>query len=365
MADPQPRAPEPSGEDATLARVMRALQEAGADAEVLSSAAAEGQEALARLVARYLTFPGARKYTMAEGIGKAGVDEARARALWRAMGFPEPPEGEKALTDADVEALKVATGLFQRTGLDQAVSLQQARTMSQSAARVAFANQDVIANFTSETDLVKRAEQSIKLANDTLPALDRLFVYMYRRHLAAATEQQLLILEAEEGTAKLSVGFADLSRYTSVSRELDPQELAHLIDGFTAAAADAIVDGGGRLVKTIGDEVMFAALDPGTAAEIALRLLDAISPESGYPPLRVGLATGGVVPREGDLFGRTVNLANRLVVVARPGSILIDRETFAELEGDSRFEITPVPPQHLKGLGRVRPYRLRAAASPS
>jgi len=365
MADPQPRAPEPSGEDATLARVMRALQEAGADAEVLSSAAAEGQEALARLVARYLTFPGARKYTMAEGIGKAGVDEARARALWRAMGFPEPPEGEKALTDADVEALKVATGLFQRTGLDQAVSLQQARTMSQSAARVAFANQDVIANFTSETDLVKRAEQSIKLANDTLPALDRLFVYMYRRHLAAATEQQLLILEAEEGTAKLSVGFADLSRYTSVSRELDPQELAHLIDGFTADAADAIVDGGGRLVKTIGDEVMFAALDAGTVAEIALRLLDAISPERGYPALRVGLATGGVVPREGDLFGRTVNLANRLVVVARPGATLIDRETFAELEGDSRFDITPVPPQHLKGLGRVRPYRLRAAASPS
>jgi adenylate cyclase len=341
------------------------LAEAGADQEVLAAAATEGQEALTRLIARYLTFPGERKYTMSEAIKRVGVEEGRARSLWRAMGFPDVPEGEKAFTDADVEALRVAIELFERVGLDQAVALQQARTMSQSAARVAFSNQDVIANFTSETDLVKRAVQSIKLAKDTLEALDRLLVYMYRRHLAAATEQQLLIQSAEEGEAKLSIGFADLSRYTSVSRELDPQELANLVEGFSAAAADAIVDGGGRLVKTIGDEVMFSALDAGTAADIALRLLDAISPERGYPPLRVGLATGGVVPREGDLFGRTVNLANRLVVVARPGSVLIDRETFAELEGDSRFEISPVPAQQLKGLGRVRPYRLRAAASPS
>jgi adenylate cyclase len=340
---------------------MEALKAAGVDEDLLVPVASEGATSLARVVARYLTFPGARKYTMPEVIKKAGVEETRARALWRAMGFADVPGEEKAFTDADIEALRVATGLFERAGLDQAVALQQARTMGQAAARVAFAHQDVIANFTSETDLVKRAEEAVKFADATLPALDQIFLYMYRRHLAAATEQQLLIMGAEEGTLKMSVGFADLSRYTSVSRELDAGALAALIEGFNAAAADAIVESGGRLVKTIGDEVMFSALDAGQGASIALKLLDVVSPAEGYPALRVGLATGGVIAREGDLFGSTVNLANRLVVVARPGTILVDQATRDALREDERFDVKPVAQRHLKGLGRVRPYRLRTS----
>jgi adenylate cyclase len=341
---------------------MEALIAAGVDKDVLVSVASEGENSLAQMVARYVTFPGARKYTMPQVIEMAGVDEARAQALWRAMGFADVPSDQKAFTDADVETLKLATALFERAGLDQAVALQQARTMGQAAARVAFAHQDVIANFTTETDLVKRAGQAIKFADATLPALDKIFLYMYRRHLAAATEQQLLIMAAEEGTLKMSVGFADLSRYTSVSRELDADALAALIEGFNAAAADAIVESGGRLVKTIGDEVMFAALDAPQAASIALKLLDVVSPAEGYPALRVGVATGGVIAREGDLFGTTVNLANRLVVVARPGTILVDEVTRDALRGDARFDVKPVAQRHLRGLGRVRPYRLRSAA---
>jgi adenylate cyclase len=170
---------------------------------------------------------------------------------------------------------------------------------------------------------------------------------------------------AEEGSADMSVGFADLSRFTSVSRELDARELASLIEGFNAAASDAIVEGGGRIVKTIGDEVMFSALEPAAAASIALRLLDVVSPATGYPDLRVGLASGGVVPREGDLFGSTVNLANRLVVIALPGSVLVDKATRDALAGDPRFDLKPIAPKHLKGLGRVRAYRLRQAPTGS
>jgi len=108
---------------------------------------------------------------------------------------------------------------------------------------------------------------------------------------------------------------------------------------------------------------MFSSLDAEAAAMAALGLLDAVSPDKGYPPLRVGVATGGVIPREGDLFGPTVNLANRLVVVARPGTVLVDRATRDALASDARFEVSPIAARHLKGLGRVRPYRLRAAAA--
>ena len=342
---------------------MDELRAAGVDDQVLAEAAAEGVSAIRRVVARYLTFPGPRKYTKAEVDERSGVDEEYTRALWRAMGFAEPPDDQKAFTDQDVEALQTAARVFERAGLDRPTSLQQARTMGLSVARVAFSNQDVIENFIAEPDPIERAEEAIALAKDTLPSLDALLVYMYRRHLAAATEQQLLITGGEEGGAvNMSVGFADLSRFTSVSRELEPGQLAALVEGFNAEASDVIVQHGGRLVKTIGDEVMFASLDPAQAASIGLTLLDEVSPEKGYTPLRVGLATGDVIAREGDLFGPTVNLANRLVVVARPGTALIDRTTRDALKDDPSFDVMPIAHQHLKGLGRVRPYRLRAAS---
>lgn len=362
MDDPPVQLPT-AEEQAALARVLDELRSAGVDDQILADAAAEGLTAIRRVVARYLTFPGERKYTKFEVYEKSGVDEDYTRALWRAMGFAEPPDEEKAFTDQDVDAVKTAARVFERAGLDRPTALQQARTMSLSVARVAFSNQDVISNFIAEPDPIERSEEAIALAKDTLPSLDTLLVYMYRRHLAAATEQQLLISGGEEGAVNMSVGFADLSRFTSVSRELEPSELAALIEGFTGEASDVIVQHGGRLVKTIGDEVMFASLDAAHAASIALDLLEAVSPEKGYPSLRVGLATGDVIPREGDLFGPTVNLASRLVVVARPGTALIDRATRDALADDARFDSLPIAHRHLKGVGRVRPYRLRAATS--
>jgi len=86
-----------------------------------------------------------------------------------------------------------------------------------------------------------------------------------------------------------------------------------------------------------------------------------VTPDTGLPPLRVGVATGSVIAREGDLFGPTVNLASRLVGVARPDSILVDPTTYDALADDDRFDLKPTPLRHLKGFGRVRPFRLRAA----
>ncbi|HJT37626.1 MAG TPA: adenylate/guanylate cyclase domain-containing protein [Actinomycetota bacterium] len=359
----EPPAPVGPEEQEALRRVLEELFAAGVDQQALADAGARGFSEVSRVAARYLTFPGERVYTMHEVYEKAGVDEDYARGLWRAMGFAHPAEDEKAFTERDVEALKIATRLFERAGLARAVAFQQARTMSQAVSRVAFANQDVIAHFIAEPDQIVRARETTALAKDTLPALDALLVYMYRRHLAAATEQQLLIAQGDAAAVNMSVGFADLSRFTSVSRDLEPDELADLVERFNGDALDVIVQFGGRLVKTIGDEVMFASLEAAPAACIALGLLDAVSPERGYPSLRIGLATGDVVAREGDLFGPTVNLANRLVVVARPGTALIDRRMRDALKDDERFDPAPIAHRHLKGVGRVRPYRLRAAST--
>jgi adenylate cyclase len=349
--------------DDDLDVVAAALRAAGVDDDALAAAANLGPDALVELVTRHLIVPGARRYTPAEVWEAVGATEQEASALWRAMGFPLVPDDERAFTDADVEALGVALGLFERAGMGRAVVLQQARTMSQAAARIAAAHQDVIADVAlgAADDPMGAAVDAVALARDALPALDHLLVYMYRRHLLAAAEQRMRLRSDEPGAARSTVGFADLVGFTARSQEVDAQELADLVDRFNGTAADVVTDGGGRVVKTIGDEVMFTTDDPAAGAAIALELVDAISSATGHTPLRAGVGTGPVVAREGDVFGPTVNLASRLVGAARPSTVLVDRDTADLLGDDDRFTLSPAPAMRLKGLGSIRPYRLRRA----
>ncbi len=221
----------------------------------------------------------------------------------------------------------------------------------------------MIADVVPEASPADAAEEALSLADDTLPTLDRLLVYMYRRHLAAATEQRMLVTPAEAGGIAMSAGFADLAGFTALSQGLDIRELASLIDRFNASTADIVAQLGGRTIKTIGDEVMFGALEPGTAASIALALIDQVSGKDGLPELKVGVASGTVIAREGDLFGPPVNLANRLVTTAIPGSALVDESTRDALAGDTRFQFSPLAKRYLKGFGHVQSFRLRPAGT--
>lgn len=345
-----------------LERLRAKLGEIGVSDEVLAAAVAEGPDGIARMVARYLMFPGERRYTPLEVYTKSGIDEDTAVALWRAMGFPNVPDDEPAFTDADVEALREACGLFDRAGMDRDIVLQQARTMSQAVARIAESHQDVIADIVPVRDPVGAADRALSLADETLPVLDHVLVYMYRRHLAAATERRMLVSPGVEGGVRMSVGFADMTGFTRLSGELDVRELARLVDRFNAASSDSVTNGGGRIVKTIGDEVMFSVHDPDAAASIATDLLANVSATEGLPPLRVGMASGLVIAREGDIFGAPVNLASRLVALARPDSALIDEATHDALAGDPRFAFSSLGRPGLKGFGHVRVYRLRSAA---
>ncbi|MGZ4121538.1 MAG: adenylate/guanylate cyclase domain-containing protein [Actinomycetota bacterium] len=342
-------------------RFAEKLTEAGVDEQTLARAAAEGFDSVRRMITRYIVFPGERRYTPDETYEKAGVEKETAEALWRAMGFPLVPDDEKAFGDADVEALRLAATLFDRTGMDRAVVIQQARAMGQAAARIAAAHQDVIAEVIPDDDPMQAAEEAMQLSDQALPVLDHLLVYMYRRHLAAASELRLLIEPGEEGGATMSVGFADLSGFTALSQDLDVHALAELIDRFNAAAAGLITDSGGRVIKTIGDEVMFATLDPVAAASLALTLIGEMSGAEGLPALKAGVASGTVVPREGDLFGAPVNLAKRLVTIAKPGSVLVDAATKKALGEDGRFHLSPLTRRYMKGFGHVRSFRVRPA----
>ena len=117
----------------------------------------------------------------------------------------------------------------------------------------------------------------------------------------------------------------------------------------------------GRLVKLIGDEVMFVAESASAAADIALALVDAFASHEVLPPVHAGIASGKVVARDGDYSGVVVNLAARALSVAEPSTVLVDRATRTELADDPRFAVGAETEHMLKGFDT--PVPLAAVAS--
>lgn len=129
---------------------------------------------------------------------------------------------------------------------------------------------------------------------------------------------------------QLAVGFADLAGYTGLWEELEPHHLALMLDRFEATTGDVIVAAGANVVKRIGDAVMFVTNAPGIGCALAVDLLEACA-AAKLPKLRVGIAFGDVMVRQGDFYGPTVNLAARLVSSAEAGTALTDASMFERL----------------------------------
>jgi len=290
----------------------------------------------------------------------AGVELDAARRLWQALGFPPVADDERLFSRADADILRIARMLIEDERADPAALVQLARVTGQSLARVADAQ--VTASAERLKGLHTPGQPGVAPASlahriETLaPHLERLLGYVWRRHLLAACLRHSAAPEADRVQV---VGFVDMVGFTSMSQALEAHELARMVDRFEATAYQHIPEHGGRVVKTIGDEVMFAADDAGGGAEIALGLLDAHARDPELPDARAGLARGPVLAWEGDLFGPTVNLASRLVNLARPGSVLVADDLGKELRGDPALALHHLRSVRLQGIGRVRPWVLR------
>ncbi len=142
-------------------------------------------------------------------------------------------------------------------------------------------------------------------------------MYAWRRHLAASAGR---IVDQETASAWMAVGFADLVGFTRLSRQISETELARLVERFESRSADIVASSGGRMIKTLGDSVLWVSDSAARAADIALSLIQAHARVRGMPELRVGLAIGPVIGRMGDVFGTTVNLASRLTSLAPAGA---------------------------------------------
>ncbi len=297
-------------------------------------------------------MPDSRRLSGPELASESGVDLELARRLRRAMGLPDAPLGEDAYLDADVEALRRVRHLVETGRLDNADLLHMARTLGLAAARMA----DAVIGFWTD----RLAETGDELLDrERIDELEKVVGYLFRRHLLdSATRQAGWINSNEEGPV-VAVGFADLVGFTSLSEQLSDRETAELIERFEVLATDQVVGSGGRVIKMIGDEVMFSS-EVDQVGEIALSLAETFdSPD--LPSVRVGVASGSVVSQGGDLFGPVVNLASRATIAARPGSVLISPSLAEVLRDDPRYAVQAIRAHRLKGIGFVRLAVLRRA----
>ena len=304
------------------------------------------------------------RHTSVEVAEAAGVSLGTARRLWRALGFPDAGD-DPAFTDADLDALTLVAKLTSGDVVDFETAIRLTRALGQTVARLADWQVATLAERVENVEAGDDASGSrlftaFQMAHEVEPAFERLLVYAWRRHLAAAVSRVEALGAAEEEllTVNLSVGFADLVSFTKLSNGMDVDMLGDLVEAFESKAADIVAGLGGRVIKTLGDSVLFVTESATAGVETALQIVDAMASEDDLPDVRVGLATGPVVTRLGDVFGSPVNLAARLTTVARRNRVIIDHDTSRRLPRD-RFEVRTLTARPLHGFGSVEPIAVR------
>ncbi|WP_339576615.1 adenylate/guanylate cyclase domain-containing protein [Pseudokineococcus marinus] len=320
-----------------------------------------GPDALAQgaLAAERALLGGEPSLSRREVATAAGVRLRDARALWRALGLPNVESSVPAFTQDDVDALAQVTRLVEDVRLGEERALELARAIGRTMDRLASWQVQLLLEETGSADEVPARLQEV--VEDLGPLLD----YTWRRHLAHALDQLAADRLARDPamTVQRTVGFADIVAFTSVARRVSETELGRLVHRFEVTAADVVARHGGRVITMIGDEVLFACAPGAAPAGIALDLAEAMDEDPDLPRVRVGLATGRVVARLGDLFGTPVNRASRLTAIARPGTVLLDGPTAHPLVGTPGLDLRPLRERELRGLGPVRPWLLRRSTA--
>lgn len=331
-----------------------------------------GRDAIAA-VERALLGEEAR-LTRADVESSSGVPREVASGLWRALGFVAGEDDSPAFTERDVDAVRDVLALMENDLVDLAAAEAIGRAMGKAMATLADVQLQVMAEQLAKMPAMSESiktgpgavvELSLTLGADVLEPLERLMDYVWRRHLVAAAQRALTgaTRELGDGSQPLGVGFCDVVGFTSLSRDLDQEALGELVSSFERVAFDVVITGGGRVVKTLGDEVMFVTDEAVTAARIALDLAAVFEAGRGpVPAVHIGVGYGPALPRHGDVFGPVVNVASRCTGLARAGTVLVDRGMIEELEHHSEFALRRLRPQRVRGYEHLTVAVLRRSA---
>jgi adenylate cyclase len=275
---------------------------------------------------------GGERYTAAQVSELAGVDLDFMVTMRRAMGLPIPEPDEAVFTDTELESARMihvarAAGIADEDIIELMRVLGRGLSHAAEAMR-AIPFKTVVKPGISELDLARGYADAV---SQMYPLVNPLLSNVLLLHLR--TGSQIEVTNALErsggrlpGSREVAVCFADLVGFTRLGELVPPEDLSSLaarLEAITGEVLRAPV----KLVKTIGDAVMLASPEPEPLLDAGLALLDAADAEAeDFPQLRVGAALGPALNRAGDWFGRPVNIASRITQIARPGSLLAERE---------------------------------------
>lgn len=271
-----------------------------------------------------------RTLTRVEVAERAGVPLELAQELWSQLGFPRTADDEVAFTEKDVAALEMTAELVSLGILEPDTRSALVRTWGRSYARLTEWQAELLGGLALQDDHPER--RIGELVEVVTPRVAELQDYVWRRHLVDAAQRLLHTMEEDPEGQRMAVAFTDIVGYTSRSKHLTEAELVELVEMFEDETTRAVTAVDGRVIKTIGDEVLDVADSPRVLVEVALALTARGEDEDDpYPRVRAGIAYGEVTTRLGDVFGATVNIAARLTSHARPGTVLVDRGAFEVL----------------------------------
>ncbi len=304
------------------------------------------------------------EFTADEVAERSGLPVDQARRIWRILGFPEHGD-ERAFTQADVDALSVVVGLLGDDLFDLDLVLNVARGVGLTMARLADWEVGALVQRVDEAyDAAgvpgSPAATAAWLTAEYGESFERLLIHVWRRHLSAAITrmESMRAIADDPHTTDVTVGFADIVGFTALSNELTRQRIGDLVEIFETRCGDVIAGQNGRLIKSMGDAVLFVNDDPMRAFATAEGIITVIGRDPRMPDVRVGLASGSVVLRLGDVFGPPVNLAARLTQVARRNRIIVDHATAALLP-DDEIDARPLPARPVRGFGVLEPVAVR------
>ncbi|MGC5616697.1 adenylate/guanylate cyclase domain-containing protein [Georgenia sp. Z1491] len=319
-------------------------------------------------------------YTIRELAERAGTSLELAHTFWRAMGFPNVGENHVVFTDSDVSALRSMASQLDEGRIDMSTAISLLRAQSHTTDRlVLWQTEALVEGLSRQLGIDDTSARRLFLdrVGGHTEVLEKQLTYAWRRQLAALLRRTEAEVATREPSADLgpggadrypltrALGFVDMVAYTRRSTELGSAALADLVQTFEYTSRDVITSAGARIVKTIGDAVLYVADDLVLAAEVCVDLIAALTAKERMLPVRASLVWGEVVSRFGDIFGPSVNLASRLVDVAPAGSVLMDSATADELSARDRvgtFRMVPLPAAGLEGIGQVSPVELVRAA---
>jgi adenylate cyclase len=309
------------------ARARRALIEyldgLGFTAEEMVAAEQRGR--LFGLAGDVLQWSGPPTYTLREAAAELGVSVEELAHAWSALGLNVADSDEPVFSQIDIDGL--AAWAAMKSAIGDETTSTMLRVLGASMARLAEAGSTAIRLGLPDIQMDHSADelttaQAYRAVGEFIPRLAVLIDAVFRHHTISARRYFEGVVRDASASVVCGIGFADLTGFTALTQRLTPTELSNLLIEFSAAVSDVVLSDGGRIVKFIGDEVMWVSSTPEQLAQVALDLVEHPGAREAGLRVRAGLGYGSVLAIGGDYFGTAVNLAARLVAAATPGQIL-------------------------------------------